>query len=136
MEGRKTVFEVIAGVAVVAAFLIAGWAAEAGQIASTQVARRGADDVTEGGHRGEHHRGVAAAPAADVKGGKGKALFEEKCAVCHDLDRSLSRTKSRSGWTATVKRMRQVNGCPITDKEAVEIINYLTKVRGPSGSKP
>ena len=75
-------------------------------------------------------------PQPTSKAARARALFEEKCAVCHDLDRSLSRTKSRSGWTATVKRMRQVNGCPITDKEAVEIINYLTKVRGPSGSKP
>jgi len=133
MEGRKTVLAVIAGFAVLAAFLIAGWAAEAGQIASVQVARRGADDISEGGHRGDHHGGPAIAPVAAA--GKGKALFEEKCSVGHDLDRSLSRTKSRSEWTATVKRMQQVNGCPITDKEAVDIINYLVKVRGPSGSK-
>ncbi len=100
MERRRIVVALVAVVAVVAAFMLAGWA------------------------------------AADASGGKGQALFEEKCSVCHDLDRSLSRTKSRSGWTAIVKRMQQVNGCPITDKEAAEIINYLVKVRGASGSKP
>lgn len=62
--------------------------------------------------------------------GKGKSLFEKKCAVCHELSRALDQTKTRDGWTATVKRMKDVNGCQITDKEADEVVDYLSKVRG------
>lgn len=61
----------------------------------------------------------------------GKALFEGKCSACHALSRPLDKTKTRDGWTATVTRMQKVNGCRITDAEAVEIVNYLVKVRGP-----
>jgi cytochrome c5 len=70
------------------------------------------------------------AVAADPPAGKGKALFEEKCVICHDLNRALSQKKNKKGWTATVTRMKNVNGCPITDKEAGQIIQYLTAVRG------
>jgi cytochrome c5 len=123
-------------IAAVSALLLAWMVAGAVQAASSQVARRGADDAAEGGHRSDNHQEGATAPAGDGQGGKGKALFEEKCSVCHGLDRPLGKTKNRSGWTTTVKRMQQVNGCPITDGEAGEIINYLVKVRGPAGSRP
>jgi len=62
---------------------------------------------------------------------EGKALFEQKCGVCHELSRPLDQRKNRKGWTETVKRMQKVNGCPVTDAEANEIVAYLTKVRGP-----
>jgi cytochrome c5 len=60
-----------------------------------------------------------------------KALFESKCSICHPVSRPLGKTKDRKGWTATVTRMQQGNGCPITDEEAGVIIGYLTKIRGP-----
>jgi len=60
----------------------------------------------------------------------GKTLFEAKCSACHGLDQTLGKTKDREGWTATVKRMQQVNRCPITDAEAQEIIDHLVKIRG------
>lgn len=62
---------------------------------------------------------------------KAKALFESKCSSCHPVSRPLGKNKDEAGWTATVKRMQQVNGCPITDEEAKEIIAYLTRIRGP-----
>jgi mono/diheme cytochrome c family protein len=79
--------------------------------------------------------GVAAYAEAPGKGkkaegDKGKALFEQKCGVCHPLSRALDQKKNRDGWAATVKKMQKVNGCPVTDEEANEIVNYLTKVRG------
>ncbi|GAB4236027.1 MAG: hypothetical protein OHK0028_12850 [Deltaproteobacteria bacterium] len=64
---------------------------------------------------------------------KGKALFEEKCSTCHTLSRPMGRNKDRGGWSKTVDRMQKVNGCPITDAEAEEIVNYLVAVRGPAG---
>jgi cytochrome c5 len=121
-------------VAAVAALLLVGGMAAAGQEnVSGQFARRGrgADDAVEG-HRGDHHGGGVSAPAADGQGGAGKALFEAKCQSCHELGRPLGKTKDRSGWTATVKRMQQVNRAPINDQEADEIIDYLVKVRGPA----
>jgi cytochrome c5 len=77
---------------------------------------------------------------ADEKGGspadgKAKALFEAKCAMCHPLSRSLDLKKDRDGWTATVTKMKKVNGCPITDDEAKAIVDYLVKVRGPAAAK-
>jgi len=71
----------------------------------------------------------AGAEAVDPKA---KALFEAKCATCHDLLRSLGKNKDRDGWAKTVTRMQKANGCPITDAEAKEIINYLVAVRGPA----
>ncbi len=61
----------------------------------------------------------------------GKALFEEKCRICHELERPLGQRKSRAGWTTTVTRMKETNGCPITDEQAAKIIDYLTEIRGP-----
>jgi cytochrome c5 len=122
----------IASAFLAASLLVVG-AAAAGQDVSQQFARRGrgADDAFEG-HRGEHHQGTVPAPAADGQGGPGRVLFEKKCSTCHELGRPLGKTKDREGWSATVKRMQQVNGCPITDGEANEIIDYLVTVRGPA----
>ncbi len=74
--------------------------------------------------------GMGPLAQADIAAAKG--LFETKCSGCHGLDRALGRTKDRSGWTVTVKRMQKVNGCPIGDSEADAIIGYLSKVRGTS----
>ncbi len=75
-----------------------------------------------------------AAPEAkkESKGGdKAKALFEAKCSTCHPLSRPLSATKDKADWALTIKRMRQTNGCQLTDKEANDIAEYLAKIRGP-----
>ena len=75
------------------------------------------------------------APPAGAEAGdpKAKALFEEKCSACHALSRPLGKTKDRDGWEKTVTRMQKANGCPITDAEAKEIVDYLAAVRGPGG---
>jgi cytochrome c5 len=75
-----------------------------------------------------------AAYAADPAQGSAKALFEAKCSICHPLSRPLGKTKNKAGWTATVTRMKKVNGCPITDEEAQRIIGYLAEERGPKGN--
>lgn len=46
------------------------------------------------------------------------------------LSRPLGKTKDRAGWTATVTRMQKVNGCPVSDGEAKQIIDYLVAERG------
>lgn len=60
-----------------------------------------------------------------------RALFEQKCSVCHSPDRAKAKKKDRAGWEKTVMRMKNVNGCPITDEEAKTIIDYLAKNYGP-----
>jgi hypothetical protein len=56
-----------------------------------------------------------------------KALFEKKCSACHSIDRPKSKKKTAEEWQATVMRMKNVNGCPITDEEAQIILDYLTR---------
>ncbi len=125
--------------ALLAVALLAGITALAAADPSWQLARRGADDAQE--RESEVHKSgdhPAAAPAASQPAGgdpKAKALFESKCSACHSLDRPLGRTKDREGWTRTVMRMKNVNGCPLTDPEAGTIIEYLTQIRGPAAGK-
>ncbi len=68
---------------------------------------------------------AAAQGAAD-----GKALFDEKCGICHATDRPSSKKKDAEGWEKTVMRMKNVNGAPISDEQAKAIIEYLTKTYG------
>lgn len=70
---------------------------------------------------------VFAAEAADPA----KALFEEKCSVCHGFDRPLGVHRTKDAWEATVKRMQSKKPGNFNDDEAKTIIDYLTKVRGP-----
>lgn len=69
---------------------------------------------------------------ASDEGEKGKAeqLFESKCSLCHSINRPKSKKKSREGWESTVMRMKNKNGCPITDEEAKMIIDYLAEEHG------
>ena len=59
-----------------------------------------------------------------------KALFESTCSLCHSLENATDITDTPEGWLSTVTRMRDENGCPITDQEAETIINYLAKSYG------
>ncbi|MBE0618608.1 MAG: photosystem P840 reaction-center cytochrome c-551 [Proteobacteria bacterium] len=63
--------------------------------------------------------------------GDAKALFEEKCGVCHATERATGKKKDAAGWEKTVMRMKNVNGCPINDEQAKAIIQYLAKNYGP-----
>ena len=57
-------------------------------------------------------------------------LFEKKCSICHSIDRPKSKKKSKEKWEATVMRMKNNNGCPITDEETKMIIDYLAEEYG------
>jgi mono/diheme cytochrome c family protein len=58
-----------------------------------------------------------------------KALFEEKCSVCHSADRAKSVKKTNEEWTNTVTRMKNKTG-NVSAEEAKLIIDYLTKTYG------
>jgi mono/diheme cytochrome c family protein len=55
---------------------------------------------------------------------QGQALVEQKCSVCHALDRVNAAQKDRASWVATVDRMRG-HGANLTDAEAALVVDYL-----------
>ncbi len=59
-----------------------------------------------------------------------KALFEERCALCHPTSRPLGKTKSSEEWEKTVMRMKGYAGGRISDKDANIITVYLAEIRG------
>ena len=61
----------------------------------------------------------AAAPAAD-----GKTLFDQKCSVCHALDRATARTESKEKWGSIVKDMQGKKADWISDVDAAKIVEY------------
>ncbi len=69
---------------------------------------------------------VAAAPDAAAS----KMLFEQKCSVCHKVERATSRQETREAWTALVKKMQAKQPGSISDDEAGRIIDFLTAEHG------
>ena len=65
-----------------------------------------------------------------ASGTHAKILFEEKCSMCHSIERPKSQTKTRKDWETTVMRMRNVHDGPITSEEAQMIIEYLAEHYG------
>lgn len=66
--------------------------------------------------------------------GKGRAIVEEKCTLCHDPQRIVAFVRSRGQWRGVVEAMRR-RGSPVTREEIPVVVNYLTKYFGP-GSPP
>lgn len=69
------------------------------------------------------------APAASAVE-EGKALFEQKCSVCHGLDRATARAESREKWTSIVREMQSKKADWITDEDAEKIAEYLSADHG------
>ena len=66
-----------------------------------------------------------AAPALD-----GKTLFDNKCGVCHGIDRATIRTETKEKWASIVKDMQGKKADWISDAEAVKIVDYLAADHG------
>jgi cytochrome c5 len=56
---------------------------------------------------------------------EGKALFEAKCGACHDLEKSLKKTKSLAEWKKTSRVMVRYADGAIKEREAKIIAKYL-----------
>ncbi len=56
-------------------------------------------------------------------------LLAARCTTCHDTMRIERAQKNASGWSDTVKRMREKKEAKISDKEAKVIVDYLTSQR-------
>jgi mono/diheme cytochrome c family protein len=61
----------------------------------------------------------------------GKSLFEQKCSVCHGIDRATARAENKEKWLAIVKEMQGKKADWITDEQAGKIADYLFAAHGP-----
>lgn len=72
-----------------------------------------------------------AAPAPAVSPAvEGKALFEQKCSVCHDLARAAARAETKEKWAQIVKDMQGKKADWITDSDAAKIVEFLAAEHG------
>lgn len=77
---------------------------------------------------------VAAEQRVVLKEGPGRDKVEANCTQCHSLDYILGNSPfmTRQVWDAEVTKMIKVFGAPISDADAKEIAEYLTKNYGQS----
>ena len=54
----------------------------------------------------------------------GQTIMQQRCSVCHSLDRVTSAQKTADQWTVTVDRMI-ARGAQLNTKETQTLINYL-----------
>jgi len=55
-----------------------------------------------------------------------KSAFQQKCSVCHGLERPLEKNKEFQTWIETVRRMAAKKPEHLTDKEIQAISGFLT----------
>jgi len=71
----------------------------------------------------------AAAPAVSPAV-EGKALFEQKCSVCHGMDRATARKETKEKWATIVKDMQGKKADWISDADAAKIVEFLAAEHG------
>jgi mono/diheme cytochrome c family protein len=71
---------------------------------------------------------VAAAPAAPTL--DGKTLFDNKCGVCHGIDRATARRETKEKWASIVKEMQGKKADWLSDADAAKIVDYLAAEHG------
>lgn len=60
---------------------------------------------------------------------EGKAIFEQRCAKCHGLDKATSKKKTEKEWLSTVERMKK-KGASLNDEETRAVVEHLAKNYG------
>jgi cytochrome c5 len=63
-----------------------------------------------------------------------KALYEEICSYCHELDRVTRQALTREEWSGLIKGMVD-EGAPVTNEEFSMIVDYLAEHFGPRGAE-
>lgn len=65
-------------------------------------------------------------PGSDGSGipANGQTLMQERCSVCHSLDRVTSAQKTADQWKTTVDRMIE-HGANLTPTEEQTLVDYL-----------
>jgi mono/diheme cytochrome c family protein len=61
---------------------------------------------------------------------EGKALFEQKCGVCHDIGRATARQETKEKWTEIVKTMQGKKADWIADADVAKIVEFLASEHG------
>lgn len=72
---------------------------------------------------------ATSAPTAESNTGStldGQALMQERCTVCHSLDRVESKHQTADQWKKTVDRMIS-NGAQLTPQEEQVLVDYLAQ---------
>jgi len=72
----------------------------------------------------------AAPPPAVTAAAEGEALFEQKCGVCHGLDRATVRKESKDKWIEVVRGMQGKKADWISDAEGAKIVEFLASEHG------
>jgi mono/diheme cytochrome c family protein len=77
---------------------------------------------------------LAAEQRVVLKDGPGREKVEANCASCHSLDyiQTNSVFMNRQVWDAEVTKMIKAFAAPISEPDAKEIVDYLTKNYGNS----
>ena len=77
---------------------------------------------------------VAAEQRTVLKEGPGRDKVEANCGSCHSIDYIVGNSPfmSRQTWDAEVTKMIKVFGAPISDADAKEITEYLSRHYGQS----
>lgn len=55
---------------------------------------------------------------------KEQEIFEKDCSQCHELDRSIGKLKTHSGWCETIRRMQNKAPGAICDEETDVLVYY------------
>ncbi|MGH2449599.1 MAG: c-type cytochrome [Chloroflexota bacterium] len=62
--------------------------------------------------------------------GRGRAIIEEKCTLCHDLQRVVAFARPKPQWYDLIEAMRR-RGSPITRAEIPVVANYFARIFAP-----
>ena len=63
--------------------------------------------------------------------GETAAPIRRHCALCHSFDYIATQPRlSRTGWAASVEKMRAKYGAPISTNDVPALVNYLVKNHG------
>jgi len=73
---------------------------------------------------------ATAEPATELPDAEGEVLLEQRCTVCHTLDRVERAQKTREEWVTTVERMIGL-GAQLSESEKTVLVDYLTETYGP-----
>lgn len=85
--------------------------------------------IAAGCSKPEAPKPAAPTPAVSAAA-EGKALFEQKCGVCHGLDRATVRKESKDRWIEVVREMQGKKGDWISDADVAKIVEFLASEHG------
>jgi mono/diheme cytochrome c family protein len=60
----------------------------------------------------------------------GKAIFEQRCMKCHNVEKFKSLQHDRQGWEIILNRMKRSKNCVLSDDEINAVADYLAKKYG------